>query len=135
MYIFFILLTFLNLLFIVGQINAADSNAAPYDYSPFCGNGSSTTCISTAFGEITITDPSKFVSTLITFGTGIAGGIAFLLILLGGLQLMTSSGNPEKLTAGKELISSAIIGLVLILSSIFLLKLIGVDILGIPDFK
>lgn len=65
---------------------------------------------------------------------GIAGGIAFLLILFGGFQIITSAGNPEQLNAGKELISSAIAGLLLIIFSILLLKIIGFNILGIPDF-
>jgi len=68
------------------------------------------------------------------FLLGIAGGIAFLLILFGALQMMTSAGNPEKLNAGKELVSAAITGLLLIIFSVFILRLIGVDLLGIPGF-
>jgi hypothetical protein len=47
---------------------------------------------------------------------------------------MTSAGNPERLTASRELITSAVIGLMLILFAVFLLKLIGVNILGIPGW-
>ncbi len=75
------------------------------------------------------------VTTLSTLGVGIAGGIAFLLILFGALQIMMSAGNPEKLNAGKELVNAAITGLLLIIFSIFLLQLIGVKILAIPGFK
>lgn len=84
----------------------------------------------TAIGCIP-TEPSSFVAKLLTFGIGIAGGIAFLLILLGGFQMMTSAGNPEQLNAGKELVSSAITGLILIIFSVFLLRIIGVNILGV----
>lgn len=80
------------------------------------------------------TEPAGLLTLLLTFGMGIAGGIAFLLILLGGFQMMTSVGNPEQLNAGRELISSAITGLILIIFSVFLLKLIGYDILRIPGF-
>lgn len=88
----------------------------------------------TAIGCIQ-TDPAEFIKTLLGFGIGIAGGIAFLLILLGGFQILTSTGNPEQLSAGKELVSSAITGLLLIIFSIFLLRLIGFTILGIPGFR
>ncbi len=88
----------------------------------------------TSIGCIT-TDPKQFIPRLLEFATGIAGGIAFLLIIFGGFGIMTSSGNPEKLNAGKELVSSAIAGLLLIIFSLFILQLIGYNILGIPGFK
>lgn len=76
-----------------------------------------------------------FIEYFIRFAIGIGGGIAFLLILFAGFQTMTSTGNPEKLHAAKELLGSAISGLLLIIFSVFLLRLIGVDILGIPGFS
>lgn len=87
----------------------------------------------TAIGCIPTT-PSGFISEFLNLGIGIAGGIAFLLILFSGFQMLTSTGNPEKLNAGKELLTSAISGLILIIFSLFLLRLIGWDILGLPDF-
>jgi hypothetical protein len=87
----------------------------------------------TAIGCIE-TEPSQFISIILKFGVGIAGGIAFLLILLGGFQVMTASGNPEQMNGGRELIGAAITGLILIIFSVLILKIIGVDILGIPGF-
>lgn len=87
----------------------------------------------TAIGCIK-TDPADLLGRIIGLGMGVAGGIAFLLILFGGLQIMTSAGNPEQLNAGRELVSSAITGLLLIIFSIFLLQFIGVNIIGIPGF-
>lgn len=98
--------------------------------SPFCG----TNGISTQIGCIEAGSTAGFIGQLFTLGTGIAGGIAFLLIIFGGFQILTSAGNPERLNAGKELVGSAISGLLLILFSVFLLKIIGVDILCIPGF-
>ena len=82
-------------------------------------------------------DPSTindFLKSFIGLGTGIGGGIAFLLILFSGFQRITSTGNPEKLHEAKELMTAAISGLLLIIFSVFLLRLIGVDILQIPGF-
>ena len=98
---------------------------------PFCGGG---TGINTAIGCINAQDASGFVAELFKLGIGVAGGIAMLLILFGGFQILTSAGNPERLNAGRELIGSAIAGLLMILFSTFLLKVIGVDILCIPGF-
>lgn len=90
--------------------------------------------ISTQIGCINASGTSGFAQELFRLGTGVAGGIAFLLILFGGFQILTSAGNPERLNAGKELIGSAVAGLLMILFSVFLLKIIGVDILCIPGF-
>jgi hypothetical protein len=87
----------------------------------------------TAFGCIP-TDPSVFIGQIIGIAVGIGGGIAFLLILFGGFQILMSAGNPERLNAGKELVTSAITGLLIIIFSLFILRLIGVTILGIPGF-
>ena len=91
-------------------------------------------CIQTAIGCIN-PSPSGIFEVFFRIGIGIAGGIAFLLIVFGGFQIITSAGNPEKLNEGKEAVSSAIAGLLMIIFSIFLLKIIGVNILGLPGFS
>lgn len=88
----------------------------------------------TAVGCLGGESPTEFIASFIKIATGIGGGIAFLLILLSGFQTMLSAGNPEKLHAAKELMTAAISGLLLIVFSIFLLKIIGIDILAIPGF-
>jgi hypothetical protein len=88
----------------------------------------------TAFGCIEASNGSFFFSKVLTIGIGIGGGLAFLLILLGGFQILISAGNPEQMNAGKEMVTSAIAGLLLIVFSVFLLRLIGYNILGIPGF-
>lgn len=83
------------------------------------------------FGCINAT-PQKFVAQILEIAIGIGGGLAFLMIVYGGFVIMTSSGNPEKLNGGKEIVTSAIAGLLLIVFSVVILKIIGVDILKIP---
>ncbi len=80
-------------------------------------------------------EPADLVGWIITVGAGIAGGIAFLLILWGAAQIVLSSGVPEKIQAGKEIITSAVVGLVFIFCSILILRIIGVQILGIPGWS
>lgn len=89
--------------------------------------------IKTAIGCIR-TNPAEFVQDFMKFIIGISGGLAFLMMLLGAFQMLTSAGNPETLHAGRERLTSAIIGLLIIIFATLLLQIIGVDILKIPGF-
>ncbi len=94
-----------------------------------------TTGINTAIGCISaLESPEAFYGDLLRWGVGVGGGIAFLLIIYAGFMIMTSAGNPERLKAGQELLTSAISGLILLIFSIFALRFIGVDILGLNQF-
>lgn len=65
---------------------------------------------------------------------GFGGLIAILCVIYVVFTLQTSAGNPEKLKKARELLTSCIVGLLLIIFSVFILKLIGFDILRIPGF-
>lgn len=103
-------------------------------YDPTCGgnekNKGGFEGVKTALGCLP-TDPQAFVNTAIPWAIGIGAGIAFLLGIFGAMMIVLSAGNPEKLQAGKEMITSAIAGLLLIIFAIFLLSVIGVDLLGL----
>ena len=92
------------------------------------------TTADTALGCIP-TAPGELVQWILKYAILMGGGIAFLLSVWGGATILLSAGNPEKINEGREIIVSAISGLLFIVLSIFLLRLIGVDILGIPGFK
>lgn len=89
--------------------------------------------ISTAIGCIH-TEPKAFVTDILKFAVGIGGGLAFLMMLLGTFQMITSAGNPDTLHAGRDRFTSAIIGLLFIIFSVLLLQIIGFDILRLPGF-
>jgi hypothetical protein len=82
------------------------------------------------------TDIKEFIQeTLLGMGVGLAGGFALLCIIYAAFQMQSSQGNPEKLKKSQELITSCIMGLMLIIFSVFILRLIGVNILRIPGFS
>lgn len=119
-----------------GTTSTPSSFTCPGD--PRCTSAGGEACpggqgIKTAIGCIH-TDPEGFVKDFLSFAVGISGGLAFLMMLLGAFQMLTSAGNPETLQAGRERFSSAIIGLLIVVLAVLLLKIIGVDILGIPGF-
>lgn len=65
---------------------------------------------------------------------GIAGMISLACIIYAAFLIQTSQGNPEQITKAQELLTSCIMGLIMIIFSIFILRLIGVDILRLPSF-
>lgn len=95
------------------------------------GGTSDKPIVKTAIGCIP-TEPGGFVSFLLKYLIGLGGMVAFFLILAAGFQILTSSGNPEKLEGAKQLLTSAIIGLFFIVFSVVILQIIGVNILGNP---
>ena len=101
------------------QIHAASS--------PVCGDSG----IDTAIGCIPVGNSKDFTVHIIGWLAGIAGGVALVLIVYAGFLVMTSSGDPRKAQAGKELLTAAVSGLVMLVGAAFILEFIGVDLLGI----
>jgi len=100
---------------------------------PFCDPAIGVSSgIDTALGCVKIGSGEDLIETILQIATGVGGGIALALILYGTFIVTTSAGMPDKLKAGSEIITSAIVGLIFILLSIFLVNLIGINILGIP---
>lgn len=87
--------------------------------------------IPTALGCIPIDSINDFISALLTRGSAIAGGIAFLLLIWGTLQVITSRGDPGKLAAGRETITASLAGIIFLIFSIFIYQFIAERILGI----
>ncbi|WKZ25374.1 MAG: hypothetical protein QY322_03200 [bacterium] len=89
--------------------------------------------INTAIGCIPVGDTNSFMGWILGWAVGIGGGIAFLLIVYASFMIMTSQGVPDRLKAGQELLTSAISGLIMLIFSVFILKFIGIDILGLDS--
>jgi Type IV secretion system pilin len=98
-----------------------------------CSGEEPATGVWTAIGCIP-TKPESVVQTFIKIGLTIGGGVALLMILVGGFMLSVSQGDPKKTQDAKERITSSIIGLIFIIFSITILQFIGVQIFRIPGF-
>ncbi|HYK08837.1 MAG TPA: hypothetical protein VEW42_05050 [Candidatus Eisenbacteria bacterium] len=90
--------------------------------------------VDTAIGRIS-TDPAGLIGNILAILLSISGGIAIILIIAAGYQLVTSRGNPEKVKEARERITSAITGLLLIIFSVLILQIIGFDLLHLPGFN
>ncbi len=82
----------------------------------------------------TAKDPSKFFNALFTYGITIAGLLAVIMITVGGIQYMSSDAVSNK-TEGRERITYALMGLLLVLFSWVLLYTINPEILNLTLFK
>jgi hypothetical protein len=105
------------------------SPAAPKGSFPeTCGHG-----IQTALGCLPFTRDA-FISILLTFIAGISGAIALVVMLIGTFQIMTAAGNSKKIQAGRELFTAALAGLLFLIFSVALLRLIAGNIIQLPGF-
>ena len=77
---------------------------------------------------------SSVVQSLLSILFSVAGGIAFLYILYGGIVTLTSRGNIERLNHGRRLLYGAIAGLIFCFLSLFIIQLLAVQVFQIPGF-
>lgn len=86
----------------------------------------------TAFGCVPLDIPTFISKFILGMGVGLAGGVALLCILYSAFRMQTSMGNAEAIKKAQENMTACITGLIVIIFSVLILKIIGVDILRIP---
>lgn len=74
------------------------------------------------------------IQTLLNLLFGVAGGIAFIYIIYGSFVVLTSQADSERINYGRRVLIGAVVGLIFALSSVFLVNVIGGQILKIPGF-
>ena len=87
--------------------------------------------VRTAIGEIP-TDLNSFIGTIAAIGIGLGGVAAVGLLSVGAFTLLTSTGEPEKLANGREMITNALMGLALVVLALLVYEFIW-DILGLSS--
>lgn len=61
---------------------------------------------------------------IVSLITTVAGFALFIMLIVGGFRFLTSGGDPKAVESAKGTLTYAILGLVLIIASILILKLI-----------
>ena len=72
------------------------------------------------------------LGTVINVVLGVTGSLALVMFIFGGLTWMTSAGNSERVSKGKNILIWATIGLVIIFSAYALVKFVFTSI-GAPQ--
>ena len=92
-------------------------------------------CYWSGIGSVYTDLPSFINKNLFGIALSFAGLIAFLCIIYSAVILQTSVGNPERIKKARQNLTSCIAGLLVIIFSIFILSIIGGDIINIPGFE
>lgn len=79
------------------------------------------TCLKNPLGT---TELPVIVGYVIRAALGLIGSIALLMFIYGGFTWLTSGGSPDKVKKGKDIMVWAIIGLVLVFSSVALVQFV-----------
>ena len=67
----------------------------------------------------------KLLSSVVGFALAAAGLIFFFMLVWGGIRYMTAGGDDKSIMAARQTITNAIIGLLIIVSSFVIIKLIA----------
>lgn len=76
----------------------------------------------------------EIIKYIYLFSLGIIGLVAFVSIIIGAVQYITSAGNDSKMGEAKDRITSALLGILILLSSVLILRTINPDLTNL-DFK
>ncbi|HEX9503062.1 MAG TPA: hypothetical protein VF974_01935 [Patescibacteria group bacterium] len=71
------------------------------------------------------TSVSGFILKIINIALGVAGLVAVLFLIIGGFRYITSAGNEETAESAKKIIINAIIGVVIIILSFVIVRVIS----------
>lgn len=81
-------------------------------------------------GQVTSTTLPRCINQIYVWSLGVAVLLALLMTVLGGYYYMTAGGNADQSAKGKEFITSAIIGLVILFCAYLLLREINPDLVN-----
>ena len=71
------------------------------------------------------TSISGFILKIINIALGVAGLVAVLFLIIGGFRYINSAGNEETAEQAKKIITNAIIGIVVIILSFVIVRVIS----------
>jgi hypothetical protein len=97
--------------------------AGPFDYTPLEKIPGS--------DGVAMTDFYIYINAIYKFGIWAVGIAALLMISIGGYMYITSAGNNSSMEKAKSVVTDAVIGLVLALTSYLLLYIINPDLVKI----
>lgn len=91
--------------------------AGALNQNDYFGGGNTTGDSFASTAGLSAGDLPTTVASLIRVILGVLGIVAVVIILIGGFKWMTSGGNDDKVKSARKVMTSGIIGLVIVLSA------------------
>ncbi|OGC97652.1 hypothetical protein A2634_02945 [Candidatus Amesbacteria bacterium RIFCSPHIGHO2_01_FULL_48_32] len=83
-------------------------------------------------GDLAGADAGKIiVTTLVGWSVNLTGGLAILSLIYGAFLVATARGDLKRVSAGREVISAALAGLILISLAVVFLNFLGIKVLNL----
>ncbi len=84
------------------------------------------------FTNVTNTRPiAEYIKTFFKYLSGVAGILATVFMMIGGLLWLTAAGSPDKIATAKSFVTSSITGLLLAFGAYILLATINTDLVNL----
>lgn len=99
------------------QSNSADDKGCPSGVTGNCGN-------------YRINDLLVLGKNVTNWILGMVGSVSLLMFIWGGFQWLTSQGESAKIAEGKKIMTTAVVGIIIVFSSYIMVKFVVVDMLG-----
>jgi hypothetical protein len=81
-----------------------------------------------------LTGVGTLASVLLSNAIMVAGIVLIFLIVFAGIQIITGSGDPQKIDRARQIITAGVIGFILVVAAFFIVRLVegslGISILG-----
>lgn len=119
------LIAIFNLVFMPIALAEYTDNNVNLKPTTDCPSGN---CLKNPLGD-KMTDPNIVIGKIINSVLGVVGTIALAMFIYGGLRWMTSAGEKDGVTAGKETIKWATFGLIIIFMAYAIINFVLKDIL------
>ncbi len=78
---------------------------------------------------------AQYISGAYKYAVGIAGVMAAVMMMIGGFQYLIAGGDATRVAKGKEKISDAVLGLVLVLGTYMILSVINPDLVSLSAMR
>lgn len=87
--------------------------------------------INTAIGCIPMITQTVFLNFIILWSIGVSGGIGLILLGYASFLIIVDLRDPRRKSLGREMFWSTLMGILLLITSVYLLNAIGIGILGL----